>query len=142
MAAAQSLNAPFYSIAQNIKTIGWHDNCGGFHGTGMVQHDARDDYRVRILGESFAGTGPRRAFLHSSRHKLNAGRLPETWENEINQRMWGPSEGMVEKFRLDVEKAAWDEMLYTACDLPYVFQDWRGRADVCEDIREYIRDCS
>ena len=135
LAAAQSLSAPFYSIAENIETVGWHDKKGEFHGTGMVQHDPYDDYRARVLGESLQGQGPRRAFLHSSRHKLNAGRLPQTWKKEINQRMWGPPEAMVEKFGMDVEKAVWDEILYTACDITYVFQDWKGRADVCEDVR-------
>lgn len=135
LAAAESLGAPFYSVAENIETIGWHDESGGFHGTGMVQYDPSDDYRARVLHGPLAGLGPRRAFLHSSRHKLNAGRLPDTWRKEINQRMWGPPEAMVEKFGLDVERVAWDEILYTACDIPYVFQDWKGRADVCEDVR-------
>ena len=135
LAAAESLSAPYYSVAENIKTIGWHDPSGEFHGAGMVQHDPYDDYTARVLGGPLADPRPRPAFLHSSRYKLNAGRLPETWKKEINQRMWGAPEGVVETFGVDVERAAWDEILYTACDIPYVFQDWKGRANVCEDVR-------
>lgn len=51
--------------------------------------------------------------------------------------MWGPPEGMVEKYGFDVEKVVWDEIVWTACGLEgYVFRDWEERGDVCGEVRK------
>lgn len=77
LAAAQALNAPFYAVAKPIETVGWHDKSGQFQGTGIVQTDPRDDYRIRVLENG--AEKPARAFIHDGRHKPNAGRITGTY---------------------------------------------------------------
>ena len=65
---------------------------------------------------------------------MNAARVVDFFNDDINQRMWGPKEPMIEKFGRDVEKQLWAETLYTGCQLEHVFKDWQGKHWVCKNI--------
>lgn len=130
LAAAHALGAPFYAVGTPIDTIGFHNN-GLFKPTGMLQASPIDDLRRSRPG----GGGDekvRPAFLHSEQHKPNAGRFSRLWQREIKQRMWEDEERMVEIFGSDMEKAMWEDIVWTACGEElkgYQFRDWVNNPD-------------
>ncbi|KAI9676135.1 MAG: hypothetical protein M1817_000880 [Caeruleum heppii] len=149
LAAALALNASFYSVEQGIETLGYRsENDDVFHGTSMVQHNPIDDYARRTrLHDSSIDTPPpptpkpiRRLFVHVQMCKLNAAALPQKYRQEIKQRMWGPREGMQDRFGRDLERLVWDELVYTGCELEDHFVAWRDKKGVCTGVRATYRD--
>ena len=143
IAAATSLNASFYAVATNIETLGYFDEKQSFHGCGAIQFNPEDDFhhqQQQQQQDSNPNTNtspPKRSFVHSQTHKMDASRVPATFHESINQRMWGPADAMKEKFGgRDIEKDLWAETLYTGCQLEHSFATWANKTNVCRNIRD------
>lgn len=129
-----SLNASFYAVRSNIETLGFQKEDHSFRGCAAVQHNPEDDYNERELGNTSA-PHPRRSFVHAQTYKLDAAKIPKTFHEEIEQRMWGPAEEMTAKFGRDLEKQVWTETLDTGCHLEHSFKDWEGKEGVCRGVK-------
>ena len=131
-----ALNTTFWNVQTNIETLRHAtDENGGFKGCGAVQHNPTDDYALysqtkKEREEKFI----RRSFIHAQTYKMDASRLIHYYRDEVNQRMWGPREGMMEKFGVDVEKQLWAETLYTACHLDKSFRAWENETNLCVEM--------
>ena len=135
LAAAMSLNASFHTVTANIEKLGYtqvHDN--QFKAAGLVQHNPEDDYGKNVLGNKEIKK-IRPSFLHANTYKLDAAAMHGIWNTEIrNQRMWGQTKEMVERFGRDLEKQVWAETLYTGCHLEHAFSAWVNKSHVCKNI--------
>lgn len=128
-----SLNSTFYTVSTNIETLGYNHDDNQFKGCGAVQHNPSDDFaKTNLHNESTKEVG--RSFVHAQTYKMDASKLPEVFQQDINQRMWGPEEAMVQKFGRDLEKQVWAETLYTGCQLEKSFRDWENKTGVCKKI--------
>ena len=65
---------------------------------------------------------------------MNAAQIVDIFQNQINQRMWGPKEQLIEKFGRDLEKQLWAETLATGCQYMRYFSDWKADRTVCKKI--------
>jgi len=149
LAAATALGAPFWAVQTPIKTIGYFDDGGEgpWHATGMLQaHPGLDFTRFGRGDHAQNEDDPAipGAFLHSEQHKPNAGRYSRLWQTSVRQRMWQPLDEMVARFGYDIERAVWEEIVWTACGPElhgHVFRDWVDNAefvdegDVCAQAR-------
>ena len=136
LAAALALNATFYDVKTPVFTPGFAPEGPGaesleaFAGAGCVQHDPRDD------ADPFF-TDARPAFVHAQTYKLNAATLPDRWFNEINGRLFGKEEDMLERFNgRDIEKEVWKAMIWSACDIGNYFKEFKGKeVEICQHVR-------
>lgn len=121
LAAAMALNSSYYTVAMNVATLGFRfSDEHEFKGCGTVQHNPLLDYSFRELHnttitEATIKNAP--SFIHAQTYKMDASQVGDTFGAEINMRMWGPKEGIMEKFGRDVEKEVWSETLYTGVSL-------------------------
>ena len=131
-----ALNTTFYNVQTNIETLSHPtDEQGGYNGSGDIQHNPSDHYALNSQSEqSREEKFIRRSFIHAQTYKMDAGKLIHYYRDEVNQRMWGPKEGMMQKFGVDVEKQLWAETLYTACHLDKSFRAWENETSVCVEM--------
>ena len=138
LAAAMALNSSYYTVAMNVATLGFRfSDEHEFKGCGTVQHNPLLDYSFRELHnttitEAAIKNAP--SFIHAQTYKMDASQMGDTFGAEINMRMWGPKEGIMEKFGRDVEKEVWSETLYTGCQLENSFRAWENKTGVCKRI--------
>jgi alpha 1,2-mannosyltransferase len=138
LAAAMALNSSYYTVATNVATLGFRFNDQHeFKGCGTVQHNPLLDYSFRELHnasvtEASIKNAP--SFIHAQTYKMDASKVADTFTAEINMRMWGAKEGIMEMFGRDVEKEVWSETLYTGCQLENSFKAWEGKTGVCKKI--------
>lgn len=128
-----ALNSSFYTVRTNVEILGYHHDDNQFKDCGDVQHHPIDDYQKHIV-QNTSIKEIRRAFVHAQTYRMDAANAPEWFQNEINQRMWGPKEEMVKMFGRDLEKQLWAETLYTGCHLEGSFSAWENRTGICKKI--------
>ena len=128
-----SLNASFYTVSTPVEELGYFHDENQFQGCGASQFNPEDDYDKHVLHDQTI-TVPRRAFVHAQTYKMNAATVPELFHGEINQRMWGPKDAMIEKFGRDLEKQLWAETLAVGCQFEHYFSDWENKTGVCKKI--------
>ncbi|KAK4694050.1 alpha 1,2-mannosyltransferase, partial [Lecanoromycetidae sp. Uapishka_2] len=134
LAAAMALKSNFYTVQENIGTLGYQfGDAKNFKGCGAIQHDPSDDYQKNELRNTKVSK-IRPAFIHAQTYKMNADTVVATFQAEINQRMWENKKSMVERFGRDVEKQMWADTLYTGCQLEHSFKDWQGKNGICKRI--------
>ena len=144
LAGAIVLHRPWYRVREHTGSIGFSDHQKGFHGKGMIQYDAHEEWSLR---EYMHTAQPRPFFLHANTPKMNVGRLvlgeekelfmPYTGDAEEPVRLWGSKEKMVNKFDYDVEKVVWEIMVDMACELEGVLADWKQIKHVCRKARAH-----
>lgn len=149
IAAATALNEPFYQVSEPICALG-HRTEGGLAGSAMAQFNPIQDYALtrqgkwRVRGDD--GPAPDVFFIHANFPKFNPATVFE--KHEVNPafaddgsftRAWTIPEEVVGKFsaKVDVEKAFWKEVLWTACELEDKFVSWVGRGGICAGVQEY-----
>lgn len=134
LAAATALNTTFYTVQQNIDTLGYHfGDALQFKGCGAIQHNPSDDYQKNEL-QNATTSKIRPAFVHAQTYKMNADTIVDTFQAEINQRIWESKERMMERFGRDVEKQMWADTLYTGCQLEHSFKIWKEKTGICKRI--------
>ncbi|CAI7567636.1 unnamed protein product [Penicillium pancosmium] len=137
VAAAMALDEPFYQVSQAICALG-HRTAGGsgMAGSAMAQFDPMQDYARRSAREgkgmvSGGGNKPDVFFIHANFPKFNPATIfqsghevqPVFDDEGAYTRAWTIPEDVIASLRLngnsgkDVEKAFWEEILWTACEL-------------------------
>lgn len=132
LAAAMSMNASFYTVTTNVEELGFSHDDNQFKGCGAAQFNPEDDYHSHTLYNESVKL--RHSFVHAQTYRMNAATVVELFHNEINQRMWGPKEKMIERFGFDLEKQLWAETLATGCQYESYFSDWVNKTMVCKKI--------
>ena len=144
LAGAIVLHRSWYRVKEHTGSVGFSDYQGGFHGKGMIQYDAHEEWSLREYTHT---AQPRPFFLHANTPKMNVGRLVLGEEKELFMpyaggaeepvRLWGPKDKMVSKFDYDVEKVVWEIMVDMACELEGVLRDWKKIKHVCRKARAH-----
>lgn len=149
IAAATAIDQSFYQVSEPICALG-HRTEGGLAGSAMAQFNPIQDYALtrsgkwRVRGDE--APAPDVFFIHANFPKFNPATVFE--EHEVNPafaddgsftRAWTIPEDVVGRFsaRVDVEKAFWKEVLWTACELEDKFVTWVGRSGICAGVQEY-----
>ena len=65
---------------------------------------------------------------------MDAAAIPDIFNAEINQRLFGNKDHAVELLGRDVEKQMWADALYTGCQLEKAFKAWEGKTGICKKI--------
>ena len=150
IAAAGALKAPFYTVSEKVQAIG-HEDPTKFSGSTMVQSDPREDYVLTSRGkwrvkDPSVALAPSIFFVHANYPKFNPGdnafgagseASPTVDENGTDIRVWqGPPE-VLQRLGFDVEKAYWEEIKRSTCDLETVFESWKGKPGLCQWVEDH-----
>ncbi len=65
---------------------------------------------------------------------MDAAVIPDKFNENINQRIFGDRDRVVELLGRDVEKQMWGDVLYTGCHLEKAFKAWEGKKGICKKI--------
>jgi alpha 1,2-mannosyltransferase len=138
MAAAMVLDLPYYRVKTSVRAIGRVDG-GEKKGSGMIQVDPLADFHKQDGDKS---KQPRAVFIHANTPKMNAGHLVDegdllTTIDHKRLRLWGPRDEQIKEFGLDLEKAVWELVVRTGCELADVIREWSDRKDLCRRLNEH-----
>lgn len=140
LAAALALSAPFYTVITPPRTFGFHSSSeSNFKGTAALQHSPSHDYQYHVLHNN-SNIDPSKideipvSFIHAQTYKMDAAAIPDIFNSEINQRIFGSKERVLKLLGRDVEKQMWGDALYTGCQLERAFRAWEGEKGVCKRI--------
>lgn len=136
-AATLALNATYYRVQTPAALLGRYDGRTE-KGTALVQHLPSDDMEHR----SVSSTRP--VFLHSNTPKMNAGHLVDegdllSVDGLTRLRLLGSKEESLTRFGFDVERAIWDLVVQTGCELQNDVREWKGRDRMCERLEEHYK---
>lgn len=146
MAAALVVGKPYYRVETRVASLGRHDG-KKFRGSGMVQYNPVDDL-LHAEKQNGSGNGGkeklsvvRPAFLHANTPKMNAGHLVDEGDliadDQKRLRLWGSQEDQEKLFGYDMEKAIWEILLDTGCELRQIIPEWKDRDRLCERLKEH-----
>lgn len=147
IAAATSLNEPFYQVSESICAIG-HPTEGGMAGSAMVQFDPSEDYALTSKGEfrvnGSTAPGLRPFFVHANFPKFNPATVftkqyvnPAFKDDGVTYtRAWTIPEHVIEALG-DTEKNFWREIMWTGCELEWKFASWKFERGICEGVKKY-----
>jgi alpha 1,2-mannosyltransferase len=141
------MDEPYYQVSEPIVAMG-HRTKSGLAGSAMVQFDPVEDYTLTQRGEwrvhGSKAPAPRAFFIHANFPKFNPATVFDeqavkpTFEDDGSYtRAWTIPEEVIGKFRTDVEKQFWKEILWTACELETKFRSWEGRDGICQRVKDY-----
>jgi alpha 1,2-mannosyltransferase len=147
VAAALTMDEPYYQVSEPIVAMG-HRTKSGLAGSAMVQFDPVEDYALIQKGEwrvhGSKAPAPRAFFIHANFPKFNPATVFDeqavkpTFEDDGSYtRAWTIPKEVIGKFRTDVEKQFWKEILWTACELETKFRSWEGRDGICQRVKDY-----
>ncbi|KAI9824867.1 MAG: hypothetical protein M1832_001472 [Thelocarpon impressellum] len=128
-AAATALGLPFYQVEQPALAVG-HGWAEGHAWDAIVQHHPQEDFDSRHHEDII----PRPFFFHNRGIKADASSLVAAMLR-FRTRMWYGAEEMEARFGFDVERAVWDEVLLTACELAREFPAMRNDPGLCGRAR-------
>ncbi|KAJ8059079.1 hypothetical protein OCU04_012055 [Sclerotinia nivalis] len=145
--AAIALEKSYFQVRQRTGVIG-HNSPDGYQTASMVQHNPSDDYST-YLQEKKKGKEhplfrkedpehrPEVVFMHHNIIKLSPVEMM-TWigkaENK-KSRMWGDKQSTIERFKVDLEKNVWENVLWVACQWGDSLVNWNK--GVCEGLMEH-----
>lgn len=149
IAAATAMNEQFYQVSESICALG-HRKEGGLAGSAMAQFNPIEDFANtrqglwRVRGDEAPAPGV--FFIHANFPKFNPATVFD--QHEVNPafnddgsytRAWTIPDEVVARFsaEVDIEKAFWKEILWTACELEGKFESWEGVDMICEKTRRY-----
>lgn len=147
MAAALVTSKPYYRVKTDVESAGYYRD-DGFKGGAMIQHHPGDDllltkFHAMHKGNSSRGEPPkiRPAFIHANTPKMNAGHLVDEGDlfdgNNGRVRLWGAKELQESIFGYDLEKAIWELLRKTGCELAQVIAEWKHRKMLCERLEAH-----
>jgi alpha 1,2-mannosyltransferase len=148
VAAAAALNKPFYQVSEKTVALG-HSTKDGLAGSAMVQFDPVEDFALIQKGEwrinGSTAARPRPFFVHANFPKFNPATIFA--KQEVNPvfkddgktytRAWTLPEDVVRETGPDLERHFWEEIMWTACELETKFYTWRGKENICKDVKAY-----
>ncbi|KAA8570206.1 hypothetical protein EYC84_002525 [Monilinia fructicola] len=145
--AAIALEKNYYQVRQKNGIIGHHTD-EGFKSASMMQHDPQADYSTylkeeREEREHLVFRKDKTAevvFMHHNLIKLSPVEMVDWIKKNVGMRMWGPKEDTIRKFKEDLERAVWEELLWVACEYGDSLVNWNE--EVCEGADGALgRDC-
>lgn len=146
LAAAYVLDKPWYRVKTRVQAVGRLVS-GRDKGSGMIQHHPFDDLRYAQAHNNtkITTTRIRPAFLHANTPKMNAGHLVDEGDlldtsDQHRLRLWGSQASQVDEFGVDVEKAVWELLVQTGCELQHTIREWKKRDRLCERLEEHYQD--
>lgn len=129
-----------YVVKREPIAIGFKEDSGAFNADAMSQAHPYDDFQQNVLHQELGvdENKPRQMTIHTTVWKLNAPGLPYM---DRTARMWNEKETMLELFGRDVEKEAFEHVVYTACDMNHAFKDWSYLKpdDPCEKMKKHYK---
>ncbi|KAJ5180266.1 hypothetical protein N7492_003476 [Penicillium capsulatum] len=150
LAAAMAVGEAFYQVSEGICALG-HRKEGGLAGSAMAQFNPMQDYlltgrgKTRFRDEHAAA--PDVSFIHANFPKFNPATVfdqshevkPTFLDDGSYTRAWTIPEDVVQKFsaKVDVEKAFWSEIRWTACELETKFASWEKHTGICAGVQKY-----
>ncbi|KAJ9403103.1 CAZyme family GT71 [Paecilomyces variotii] len=149
--AASALGQSFYTVSEPVRPIGHPKADGKVSGSAMVQADPVEDFKLtsqdkwRVKDPSVA-KAPRVFFIHAHYPKFNPGEnlFGDKWEtaptlgsNGEDSRAWTVPKETLTRFGHDAEKAYWEEIKWTSCQLERKFGSWKRKSGICNRVREY-----
>ncbi|KAG4033307.1 hypothetical protein MFRU_005g03190 [Monilinia fructicola] len=137
--AAIALEKNYYQVRQKNGIIGHHTD-EGFKSASMMQHDPQADYSTylkeeREEREHLVFRKDKTAevvFMHHNLIKLSPVEMVDWIKKNVGMRMWGPKEDTIRKFKEDLERAVWEELLWVACEYGDSLVNWNE--EVCEGL--------
>ncbi|KAL1857857.1 mannosyltransferase [Paecilomyces lecythidis] len=149
--AASALGQSFYTVSEPVRPIGHPKVDGKVSGSAMVQADPVEDFKLtsqnkwRVKDPSVA-KAPRVFFIHAHYPKFNPGEnlFGDRWEtaptlgsNGDDSRAWTVPEETLKRFGYDAEKAYWEEIKWTSCNLEGKFGSWKNKHGICNRVQDY-----
>ncbi|OGE48415.1 hypothetical protein PENARI_c029G03230 [Penicillium arizonense] len=149
VAAASVMQEHFYQVSESICALG-HRTYGGMAGSAMAQFNPIQDFKLtsqgkwRVRGDE--APAPSVFFIHANVPKFNPATVfdhgavnPAFADDGTYTRAWTIPENVVKDFssKVDVERAFWQEMLWTACELEDKFSSWRDYVGICASVKDY-----
>ena len=146
-AAADALDETYYAVSERVQPVGALKDDGGIAGSGMVQHDSKEDYILTKQGlwrvkDPSVAKSPRAFFVHVNFPKFNPSTIfhdggPTKDANGNDRRAWTAPSETIEAFGMDLEMYFWEEIKWTGCELEHKFRSWQGRNDICSNVKSY-----
>ncbi|APA08959.1 hypothetical protein SS1G_02803 [Sclerotinia sclerotiorum 1980 UF-70] len=145
--AAIALEKSYFQVRQRTGVVG-HNSPDGYQTASMVQHNPSNDYSTYLQEEK---TGkehplfriddpehrPEVVFMHHNIIKLSPVEMM-IWigkaENK-KSRMWGDRQSTIDRFKVDLEKNVWENVLWVACQWGDSLVNWNE--GVCEGLMEH-----
>lgn len=148
LAAASVLNESFYATSEPVKPIGHVNKDGGVAASAMVQYDPIQDYDLTQKGlwrvkDPSVAEQPRPFFVHAHYPKFNPATIfdagsPTRDASGNDQPVWTEEKITIESLNTTSEKAFWEEIKWTACELEGEFNTWREKKDICKNVTRYL----
>jgi len=141
MAAAAVLHAPFYRVQTPVARLG-RDTGVEDKGTAMIQHLPSDDLLKNSPSSTDSDGKIRPAFLHANTPKMNAGHLVDEGDlfkidGKTRLRLLGSEKEQQDMFGIDLERAIWELLVQTGCELADVIREWKKREKLCSRLEEH-----
>ncbi|CAD6445945.1 74bfba49-9e62-4ca1-9fdd-22ac9a6975cd [Sclerotinia trifoliorum] len=145
--AAIALEKSYFQVRQRTGVVG-HNSPDGYQTASMVQHNPSDDYSTYLQEEKkgedhplFRIDDPKHrpevVFMHHNIIKLSPVEMM-IWigkaENK-KSRMWGDRQSTIDRFKVDLEKKVWENVLWVACQWGDSLVNWDE--GVCEGLMEH-----
>ncbi|KAJ5701469.1 hypothetical protein N7488_009017 [Penicillium malachiteum] len=149
IAAATVMTDSFYQVSEPICALG-HRKEGGMAGSAMAQFNPIQDHNLtrkgiwRVRGHN--APQPDVFFIHANFPKFNPATVfekhdvnPALLDDGTYTRAWTIPEDVVGQFSkgVDIEKAFWREILWTACELEDKFVSWEELDGICAGVKDY-----
>ncbi|KAJ5715141.1 uncharacterized protein N7483_012322 [Penicillium malachiteum] len=150
IAAAIVMTDSYYQVSEPICALGHRKEGGGMAGSAMAQFNPIHDYNLtrkglwRVRGDS--APPPDVFFIHANFPKFNPATVfekhdvnPAFLDDGTYTRAWTIPEDVVGQFsnKVDIEKAFWREILWTACELEDKFVSWEELDGICAGVKDY-----
>ncbi|BFZ57003.1 mannosyltransferase [Savitreella phatthalungensis] len=164
---AQAMELPFYQVVEKPERVGYRCD-GGERAIGSGQHHPGDDLKLRQYGIKSNSRDllndrvlPRIQFIHGNLPKYDPARYldwydpsPDGWNDQLRcgkgkglaHRLYGPKWLTMLKFGWDIDKAIFDQMLWSACATeeyqvtwwePCWWNTYKPRLNVCKRFTEF-----
>jgi len=141
MAAAAVLNAPFHRVQAPVEALG-RNNGREEKGTAMVQYLLGPGSALTTPSEASPAPEVRPAFLHCNTPKMNAAHLIDegdllSVDGKTRLRLLGEQREQIDHFGFDLERALWELLVQTGCELADTIREWKTRDRLCERLEEH-----
>ncbi|KAL2866098.1 mannosyltransferase putative-domain-containing protein [Aspergillus lucknowensis] len=148
--AATALNESFYSVSETVLDLG-NLIPGSFQtaiNAGYIQADPIQDYNLTSQGkwrvqDSSVAEPPRAFFIHAGDPEFNPGNQLMSGKllgfDGNPTRLWTYPPNAIKRVGYDAEKALWEETVFVACKMEFVFSTWKDKTGICRDVQAHWR---
>ncbi|BCR89914.1 alpha-mannosyltransferase [Aspergillus chevalieri] len=153
--AASALGAKFHTVSEPVADLGRphypddEDADDDIVGSAMLQADPIEDYELTSHGKWRVKDGsvskpPRGFFVHAYNPEFNPGEdllgLKTHAKSGNATRVYTGPKAALRRIGYDAERGFWEEAREVACDLEGVFESWRDKKGLCDDVKRHWED--